>query len=208
VVTPWRWLLLGVVAVVAAAAVLMLWARPGGHHGAESAVDAGFARDMSVHHAQAVQMASYTRANAPTREIELLASTIVNQQQLEIGQLLGWLEAWGEPRASDEPAMAWMTGKHQDDHEHHSATQMPGMATPREMDQLVNLKGKRLEVHFLQLMIRHHQGGLPMAKEAAQRASHDYVRSVAGQMVLGQAEEIDQMVNLLSARGGKQLPAP
>ena len=47
---------------------------------------------------------------------------------------------------------------------------MPGMASPAEMDRLVNLTGNRLDVQFLRLMTRHHEGGLPMAKDAARHA--------------------------------------
>ena len=82
------------------------------------------------------------------------------------------------------------------------------MATPAEMDAFVNLTGKRLEVRFLELMIRHHQGGLPMAMDAARNASLVYVRDLAGQMAVAQREEIDRMRQLLTDRGGKELAAP
>lgn len=202
-----RWLVIGL-ALVAATAAFVTMTRPDARTAASS-VDAGFARDMALHHAQAVQMAAYTQDHAPSREVKALASTIAPQQQLEIGQMLGWLEAWELPRTTQEPAMSWMHG-----HGGHSMTEMarntpmPGMASPAEMDALLNLDGKALEVRFLQLMIRHHQGGLPMAKAAARGASHAYVRDFAGQMVVSQAEEVDAMRQLLSARGGKALPSP
>ena len=175
----------------------------------EDGVDAGFARDMAFHHAQAVQMGSYALAFAPTDDVRALASSIAVQQQVEIGQMLGWLQAWGLPRMSPHPAMAWMTDQGTENHGHHmSGSTMPGMATPAEMDALVNMTGKKLEVRFLQLMIRHHQGGLPMAMDAARRASLGYVRNLANQMAIAQREEIDRMRQLLTDRGGTELPAP
>jgi uncharacterized protein (DUF305 family) len=75
---------------------------------------------------------------------------------------------------------------------------MPGMATAAEMDQLVNLTGARLDAQFLRLMTRHHEGGLPMAKEAARRAGTAYVRTTARAMVSDQQREIDLMRMLLN----------
>ena len=74
-------------------------------------------------------------------------------------------------------------------------------ASAAEMDRLVNLTGKRLDVEFLRLMTRHHEGGLPMAKDAATHARTAYVRNAARTMILDQQREIDQMRLLLQARG-------
>ena len=41
---------------------------------------------------------------------------------------------------------------------------MPGMATQEEITKLEGLRGKRAEVYYLQLMIRHHKAGVPMAE--------------------------------------------
>ena len=98
--------------------------------------------------------------------------------------------------------MSWMTDE-MPGHMHHDveAGSMPGMASPVEMDRLVNLTGKRLDVQFLRLMTRHHEGGLPMAKDAAMHARTGYVRAAARAMILDQQREIDQMQLLLDARG-------
>jgi uncharacterized protein (DUF305 family) len=85
---------------------------------------------------------------------------------------------------------------------------MPGMATPTEMAKLRSLSGKALDVYFLQLMIRHHQGGLPMARYAADHASVDYVRDLAQKIVTAQSGEIVSMEQMLRERGGTPLPAP
>lgn len=171
-----------------------------------SEVDVGFAQDMIVHHQQAVLMAAYTREHAGSDEVRNLAGVIDSAQQREIGQMTGWLQSWGEPVQSDRLPMAWMA----DDmagHMHDArAGSMPGMATPAEMDHLVNLTGKRLDVQFLKLMTRHHEGGLPMAKDAAVRAHTPYVRDAARLMIQDQQREIDQMQVLLRARGTPAAP--
>jgi uncharacterized protein (DUF305 family) len=170
------------------------------------AVEIGFAQDMAVHHQQAVLMATYTREHAGSRDVRLLAATIDSAQQREIGQMVGWLQSWGRPVAPERPPMAWMDGHDMASMHRGSGSPMPGMATLAEMDELVNLKGRALDVLFLQLMTRHHQGGLPMAKYAATHARVEYVRDAARSMILDQQREIDQMTMMLESRGARPRP--
>jgi uncharacterized protein (DUF305 family) len=166
--------------------------------GAPTDVDIGFAQDMIVHHQQAIVMAAYARERTASDEVRALAATIDAAQQREIGQMTGWLQSWGEPIQSDRLPMAWMADGSGSGHSHHEeAGSMPGMASPAEMDRLVNLTGARLDAQFLRLMTRHHEGGLPMAKEAARRAGTSYVRATARTMVSDQQREIDLMRMLL-----------
>lgn len=171
---------------------------------AESSVDAGFARDMSTHHEQAVSMATTTGARSTDVAIKTLAFDIQTEQLFQVGQMDGWLTSWGLSRTSDIAPMAWMTSHH-----HVLANGlMPGMATPAEMAKLQSLSGKALDVYFLQLMLRHHQGGLPMAQDAAEHAQEPYVRNLAAKMVTQQSNEIVTMEQMLRERGAVPLPAP
>lgn len=170
-----------------------------------SRVDVGFARAMAVHHQQAVQMASYARDHGAAQDVRRIAVTIETTQQAEVGVMWGWLDAWGRDRATGADPMAWMGTDH---HGMHETGAMPGMATPDELDELLNLTGKRLDVRFLQLMIRHHQGGQPMAQYAAKRAARPFVRLMAVRMAQEQAQEVDLMMQMLSQQGGKPLPPP
>jgi uncharacterized protein (DUF305 family) len=121
--------LLAVVSVLAAgvALALLLASVPPGNDSAE----AGFARDMIVHHAQAVQMAEIVRDKTNSDVIRLLASDISLTQQAQVGIMQGWVQAWGLPITGEEPAMAWMG--------HPTDGLMPGMATPDELDSLFEL---------------------------------------------------------------------
>ena len=167
-----------------------------------SAVDIGFARDMAAHHQQAVEMAGYARDNSTNPNIVHLAYDIETNQYLEIGEMTGWLDSWGLTRYSPHP-MAWMGHAHEV-----TDNLMPGMATSAQMSKLMSSKGKALDILFLQLMIRHHQGGAPMARYAAQHASEDYVRTLAGHMLANQTTETVQMSRLLTSLGGTPLPPP
>jgi uncharacterized protein (DUF305 family) len=74
----------------------------------EDSAEAGFARDMMVHHAQAVQMAEIVRDKTESEEIRTMAADIALTQQAQIGQMQGWLAVWGLPATGREPAMTWM----------------------------------------------------------------------------------------------------
>jgi uncharacterized protein (DUF305 family) len=169
-----------------------------------SSVDAGFARDMSTHHTQAVTMAGYERDNTSDPSLKLLAYDIETSQQFQLGQMSGWLDGWGLSRESTLPQMSWMAG-----HDHVEPDGlMPGLATPAQMNTLITSHGTALDILFLQLMIRHHQGGLPMAQYAAQHAAEPFVRVTAQAMVTVQSNEIVEMEQLLRQLGGAPLPPP
>jgi uncharacterized protein (DUF305 family) len=169
-----------------------------------SSVDAGFARDMATHHTQAVTMAGYERDNTTDPALENLAFDIETSQEAQAGEFQGWLDAWGLSRNSPAP-MAWMGSSHM---AMGTDGLMPGMATPAQMTKLETLHGRALDVFFLQLMIRHHQGGIPMAQYAEMHAAQSYIRTVAGHIVAGQGAEIVQMEQQLRQLGGSPLPSP
>jgi uncharacterized protein (DUF305 family) len=173
----------------------------GGRAPGERSVDAGFARDMSTHHAQATEMAQVVRDGGTDPTVRLMAFDVETQQLGQIGQLRGWLQSWGLTGDSREPAMAWMAGGHSV----RPGEPMPGMATTAELDKLRSLSGRPLDVYFLQLMIRHHHGGLGMAQDAAAHASEPYVRDLATKIAQAQQAEVVTMERLLRERGGQPL---
>jgi len=87
-----------------------------------------------------------------------------------------------------------------------SMSKMPGMASSEDMAALRQATGPAVDVLYLQLMLRHHQGGLPMMEYAAQHASEDAVRSLAQTMVDTQQSEATVMTNMLTAKGAAPLP--
>jgi uncharacterized protein (DUF305 family) len=187
----WVWLAVAaaLLAVLAIGAVWLWSQRPPG----DTSVEAGFARDMIVHHEQAVTMALLARDGTSDPAIRSLATDILLTQQNQIGQMLGWLNVWGLPATGQEPPMAWMG--------HPTTDLMPGMASPEEMANLARLSGPALDTEFLRLMIRHHQGGIPMADVALARSGNGAVRDLARAIVASQEAEIAIMDDLLRGRG-------
>jgi uncharacterized protein (DUF305 family) len=175
-------------------------------------VDAGFARDMSRHHVQAVEMANLVLLRTADAEVRRLAFDISSTQTNQVGRMQGWLALWGLPPSGGE-VMSWMG---QDGHAMHDmpadpaaadGAVMPGMATEAELAELRTLSGPELDVRFLQLMIRHHQGGLAMAQYAAGHAGLPAVRTLARSIAETQTAESTTMATMLQARGAAPLPA-
>jgi uncharacterized protein (DUF305 family) len=84
---------------------------------------------------------------------------------------------------------------------------MPGMATDEDLAALRAATGPQLDVLFLQLMLRHHEGGAGMLEYAAERAAEPQVRNLAAQMLRSQTTESDYLRQLLTERGGQPLPS-
>ena len=170
--------------------MVLLVTRPPGNDSAE----AGFARDMMVHHAQAVQMAEIVRDKTQSAEVRLLASDISLTQQAQIGIMQGWLEAWGLPITGSKPAMAWMG--------HPMDGLMPGMATPDEIDRLSKVPPDRADVLFLRLMINHHEAAIPMAQAILKPTERPEVRHLAESIESSQRAEIETMKAMVDKRVG------
>jgi copper transport protein len=187
---------LALVAILVASATLLLTSRPPG----EDSPEAGFARDMSVHHAQAVEMAEIVRDKTESEEIRTMAADIALTQQAQIGMMQGWLQAWGLPAASTEPAMSWMG--------HPTEGRMPGMASPEEINRLKNASSDEADRLFLQLMIPHHQAAIPMARAILERTDRSEVERLAQAIADSQEGEIRIMRDMLRERGARPLEAP
>ncbi|MBT2445024.1 DUF305 domain-containing protein [Streptomyces sp. ISL-36] len=166
--------------------------------------DAGFARDMAVHHQQAVEMSFIVRDRTTDEDVRRLAYDIANTQANQRGMMLGWLDLWGLPKTESgvEP-MTWMgMGGHGDTGPLDGAL-MPGMATRTELEKLRKATGKEAEILYLQLMTDHHKGGVHMAQGCVEKCSVDVERNLAQGMVEAQESEMGLMAELLRQRGAK-----
>ncbi|MEU0042972.1 DUF305 domain-containing protein [Streptomyces werraensis] len=168
---------------------------------AADSADAGFARDMAVHHQQAVEMAYIIRDRTTDEDVRRLAYDIAQTQANQRGMLLGWLDLWGLPKISSDGYMAWMEGEGHDGHETKSGSLMPGMATRTDIDQLNKARGQAAEVLFLQLLTEHHAGGVTMARACVEQCTVPQERALAKGMVDAQQSEIVLMADMLKERG-------
>jgi uncharacterized protein (DUF305 family) len=204
-----RTVVVRIVALLAAAvlggAIVLAHRQPPPRPVLMTAVDIGFAQDMSAHHLQAVTMSDMLVGDAGP-DMRALAEQIRFTQLTEIGQMTGWLQLVDAPPAATTP-MAWMG---HDGHHHpgDAPTAMPGMASPVDLTRLQRSTGRDNEVLFLQLMVRHHQGGIDMASYVVRQTATDPVRRAAAVMINEQAQDIQVMTSLLAHRDGAPLPYP
>lgn len=202
-------LVLVVVAALAVGALVgaLLARQPAITAASDGSVDAGFARDMAAHHAQAVELAVLVRDRSTDEEVRTVALDILLTQQNQIGQMAGWLATWDLPAAASAPPMAWMTGEHghagtgsADDATGYAA--MPGWVAREDLQRLTDATGSDADRLFLELMIPHHVGGVEMAEHAVERAQRPQVVALAENIVRSQDRELVALQAMLDARGG------
>ncbi|WP_342801746.1 DUF305 domain-containing protein [Nocardia sp. No.11] len=161
------------------------------------AVELGFVQDMTAHHQQALILTERLDPAADPA-VRKMADQIAAVQRVEIGTLLGWTQLAGAAPMSAQP-MTWMATS--PGHHHDSTTAMPGMATPADLDALSAARGADAETLFLQLMYRHHSGGVTMARAADALLTSGPVKQAARAMAQAQSQELGYLGMLLDARG-------
>jgi uncharacterized protein (DUF305 family) len=159
----------------------------------EGSSEVTFARDMIAHHEQAVEMALRIRDRTADSTLRAFVDDIILTQQNQVGQMTGWLAIWGVPFAGAEPVMLGMGP-------------MMGMADQADVNALSTLPIAEAEIRFLQLMGRHHEGGVMMAADVLSKRPHPEVARLAQAMVRGQTAEIDFIATMLELRGAAPLP--
>ncbi len=191
----------------------LLLGLPGSSRPEPGPVDIGFSQDMTVHHLQAVEMAGWERDHTTDPVLAQLSTDIERTQNAQVGQMQGWLALWDAPALPLGGHMAWMAdapGAHAHtgppDPTTGAVDRMPGMASTAELQALRGATGPDLDVLFLQLMLRHHQGGAEMLSYGAEYAAVPQVRNLAAQMLGSQASEIQYLQELLARRGATPLP--
>lgn len=155
---------------------------PTGDH---NAADVEFATGMIPHHRQAVEMADLALKKTTNTELKQLATAIKAAQDPEIQQMSGWLTSWGEMVPT--PGMG-----------HTMGDPMPGMMTEEEMAELDKANGTAFDRMFLQMMVKHHQGAVTMAKAEQTSGKDTRVIELAKKIEADQTREITTMNALLA----------
>ena len=158
--------------------------------------DITFAQDMIPHHEQAVEMAKLAADKAAAPEVTDLARRIEQAQGPEIEQLRSWLQAWGE----DETAGGGMAGM---DHGG-SGSAGAGMMSEEEMTSLQSASGADFDRMFLEMMTRHHEGAIDMARTELEQGQLEEVKQMAQRIIDTQQAEINEMRQILETLAARQ----
>jgi len=167
----------------------------------DASPEAGFARDMSAHHSQAVEMGMIAFQKASRPEVRTLGGDIALTQQAQVGIMQTWLKDWGLGPNSTQTPMSWMP----DGQRSLNGNLMPGMATREEIQKLQNATGTEVDILFCQYMLRHHIGGIHMVDGILAQTDDPQVRQLAQGMKDGQSKEIQALRSLLEDLGSKPL---
>ena len=170
----------------------------------DNSPEAGFARDMSTHHAQAVEMAMIAWKRSTDPEVQQVAYDIATVQENQIGIMQTWLKDWHLLPTGSRPKMAWMPNGTK---ELLPDGRMPGMATDAEIQQLQNATGTQVDILFCQLMLRHHLGGIHMASTIISLSHNSGVTDLATTMRNNQQGEVTNLHNKLDQLHAQPLPA-
>lgn len=140
--------------------------------------DIRFMQDMIPHHAQALILARMVPDRTDREDLNLLAHRIERSQDDEIRIMSQWLRRHGadvpevdlyDPLEEDH-ADHGDPGAHDHHADHgghmgHDHSDMAGMLSPEQLDELAAAHGREFERLFLQGMIYHHEGALDMVQE-------------------------------------------
>ena len=162
---------------------------PRGSTPGDGSPEVGFARDMSTHHTQAVEMGMIAYTRASNADVRIMARDIALTQQGQIGMMQAWLQEWNVDPTGSQPVMAWMP----DGGASVRNGLMPGMATPAELQQLRQAPGVEEDRLFLRLMIQHHLGGIHMAEAVVKSSKEKEVVEAAQLAIDNQQREMTDM---------------
>jgi uncharacterized protein (DUF305 family) len=185
-----------VVGLLLGAAIGLLYPR-GDNTPADDSREAGFARDMTTHHTQAVEMGMTAYTRAVNTDVRMMARDIALTQQGQIGMMQAWLREWHLQPTGSKPPMAWMP----DGAASVRNGLMPGMATEAELAQLREATGLDEDRLFLRLMIQHHLGGIHMAQAVVDTSKEKEVVEAAELTINSQQRELTDMQALQKSIG-------
>ncbi|ATY11624.1 DUF305 domain-containing protein [Amycolatopsis sp. AA4] len=153
-----------------------------------NAADVAFAQQMIPHHQQALEMAKMVPSRSNDPKVVDLAGRIDRAQDPEIRQMQGWLATWGVPATSHSmPGGHEMSGGHA----------MTGMMSDADMKSLDAAKGPAFDRSWLEMMIKHHQGAVEMAKTELAQGADAGAKALAQRIIDAQQAEIAEMQGLV-----------
>lgn len=131
-----------------------------------------FMTNMIDHHMMAIMMAEHCLEKATVHpELQAMCANIIETQTAEMEEMQAWLDDWY--RISYEPEVA------------------PSMQ--HTLDRLSAMSPEEFEIHFMQMMVRHHWKAVIEGEHCVDRASHPELLQTCGDIVTAQSEEIATM---------------
>ena len=136
--------------------------------------DVAFAQMMIPDHQMTAKMAKLAEKKAASKDLKSLAAQMRQGQSQAVATLRDWLTAWGKPASSDMAAM-------------------PGAMSDKDMDMLASMTGMQFDMMFAQMMIKHHEGSMRMARDEQAKGASADAKAMAAKMLKKQRAEVEQL---------------
>lgn len=161
--------------------------------------DAGFCADMAAHHVQALAMCQRVIGRDTGDPVQAAAGEVLQNQAIEVGMMRAWLTDWGRSTADPDTVMGWMGAN---EGAGVPIEQMQGYASDEAMAALSEAEGAERGRIWLELMRKHHVGGVAMATAALDLVASEKVRRLAETQIMVQTFEIEQYDWLIAGEYG------
>jgi len=148
---------------------------------AEQPYDLQYLDSMIHHHNGAVAMAKMVLGKTERPELKAFAQKIIDDQTKEIGFMQQLRDQWyaGKPPAVNMEMPGMIGGM-----------KMMNSNHMREMDEM---EAPHFDLHFLNMMIAHHEGAVVMSNDALKKGEHPEIKQLAQRILDAQRPEIEQM---------------
>ncbi|HZJ05289.1 MAG TPA: DUF305 domain-containing protein [Nocardioidaceae bacterium] len=155
--------------------------------------DVAFASGMIQHHAQALAMVDTTMGRPLDPAVEELAEEILAAQAPEIETMTAWLGDW------DEPVPETMRDHSNAEGEMEMDSDMPGMMSSQDMDELETAVDADFQEMWLEMMLEHHEGAVEMAQTEQDDGEFEPAMELAESIEASQSDEIEFMEGQLGS---------
>ena len=152
--------------------------------------DVAFVQQMIPHHTDALNMAKLVPSRSKNAQVIDLASRIEKGQDPEIQKMQGWLSSWNASMPGMSTGTGSMPGM--------DTGSMPGMMSDADMKMLEQAKGVEFDKMWLDMMTKHHQGAIDMAKTELGKGSSTEAKTLAQSIIDAQQAEVTEMQGMLA----------
>lgn len=163
--------------------------------------DVDFMTGMIGHHAQALIISELAPENNASAEIQVLAARIINAQHDEIASMQQWLADRDQPVPEIHiDGLNLMIHGLEGHGSHADHTNMPGMLSQDQINELSEVKGSEFDRLFLEYMIEHHNGAVIMVNELFETdgaVQDEEAFRLAADIQVDQITEIERMRMML-----------
>ena len=138
--------------------------------------DVAFAQMMIPDHEMTAKMGELAQKKAASKELKSLAVDLQQGESEAVDKLGGLLQDWGKPTSGDMAGM-----------------DMPGAMTDKDMGMLESMNGMEFDMMFAEMMIKHHEGSLKMARDEQAKGANPDAKAMAADMLERQQAQVDKL---------------